>query len=305
MYSFIVNPNARSGLGIRLWRQLESILKERKIPYRQYLTRYPGHGTEFAREITTSEKNPTLIVLGGDGTINEVVNGILDLSAVTLGYIPIGSSNDFARSMKLSKDPVTALNRILSGSETTYIDVGRLTFRGQSKRFIVSSGIGFDADICFHNTSSRPKRILNKLKLGKLSYTAIALYLILGLKPHPMTITLDGEQKLTFQKVYFATAMNQRYEGGGFRFCPKADPEDGILDILVISDMSRLKILGLLPTAFKGLHVHFKGVHTYTCKTADIISDIPLPVHADGEPAVTETEITFALEPQKLKLICS
>lgn len=305
MYSFIVNPNARSGLGIKLWRQLEIILKEREISYQLYITRYPGHGTEFAREITSTQSHPILVILGGDGTINEVVNGICDLSAVTLGYIPIGSSNDFARSMSLSKDPITALNRILSFAETAYIDVGRLTFGGQARRFVVSSGMGFDADVCFHNTSSRPKRLLNKLGLGKLSYTAIALYLILALKPHPMTIILDGEQKYTFRKVYFAAAMNQRYEGGGFKFCPKADPQDGILNILVLSDLSKLKILCLLPTAFKGLHVHFRGVHTYTCKTAELTSDITLPVHTDGERAAREETVTFTLEPQKLKLIRS
>ena len=116
MYAFIVNPHARTGLGLKVWRQLEAVIEKQSLTYQVFLTRYPGHATEFARALTAGPEKILLIILGGDGTINEVVNGIQDFSKVTLGYIPIGSSNDFARSMKLSRKPEVLLKQILSPS---------------------------------------------------------------------------------------------------------------------------------------------------------------------------------------------
>lgn len=304
MYAFIVNPNARTGLGLKIWKKLEAKLKEHRIKYKAFLTRYPNHAAEFARSLTSGNAPVTLVILGGDGTINEVVNGIEDFSRVTLGYIPIGSSNDFARSMKLSKNPEKMLGQILSPTEYAYIDIGQLSIPGSTRRFAVSSGIGFDADVCFHNISSGIKRILNRLKLGKLSYTSIALFLLLALKPRPMTLTLDG-RSVRFQKVFFATAMNQQYEGGGFCFCPGADPGDGLLDVIVISDMPKLKALLLLPTAYFGLHTRVKGVHIYTCRQARVQSPVKLPVHTDGETVAIVPEASFSLEPEKLRFIRS
>jgi len=302
MYAFIVNPNARTGLGLKTWQSLEPILKERNIDYKLCITRYPGHATEYVHRLTGSQKEIALVVLGGDGTINEAINGIRDFSKVTLGYIPIGSSNDFARSMKLPKDPFISLEQILNPERYTYLNIGRMSHGNHVRRFAVSSGIGFDADVCFHNTSSRLKRVLNKLKLGRLSYTGVALYLLLSLNPRSMSVSLDG-QTHHFKKVFFATAMNQRYEGGGFKFCPKADPEDDLLDIIIAADLPKLKVLLLLPTAYKGWHTRFKGIHIYTCKRADIKSSVSLPVHTDGEPAFTGSEISLSLEPEKLRFI--
>lgn len=304
MYAFIVNPHARTGLGLKVWKELEVLLKKQNLEYQAYLTRYPNHATEFARQLTLGPDKITLVALGGDGTINEVVNGIQDFSKVTLGYIPIGSSNDFARSMKLSKEPETMLKQILSPSEYTYINIGCAAYGDHIRRFAVSSGIGFDADVCFHNTPNGMKRQLNRMKLGKLSYTGVALFLLMTLKPCRMTLILDGKKK-HFEKVFFATAMNQRYEGGGFKFCPKADPGDHLLDIIIIADMPKLKALLLLPTAYKGWHTHFKGVHTFTCRKAQVISEAVLPVHTDGEPVTRSAEVCFFLEAERLRFIHS
>ena len=302
MYTFIVNPNARTGLGVQVWERLERILSEKNVKYKAYLTRYPNHAAEFAAEATAGEEDITLIALGGDGTINEVINGIRDFSKVTFGYIPIGSSNDFARSMGLSRNPEQMLSQILNPSSFTYVDIGKLSYGGFVRRFAVSCGIGFDADVCFHISSSKIKKLLNRLKLGKLSYTGIALFLMMSLSPRPMDIMMDGAG-YRFRRVFFAAAMNQRYEGGGFKFCPAADPSDGLLDIIVIADMPRLKALLLLPTAFKGWHGRFKGVHIFTCKESEIINESTLPVHTDGEPVVKAAQIKISLEQEKLLLI--
>ena len=305
MYAFIVNPNSRSGLGLKIWEQLELILKERHIDYQIYFTRRPGHGTKLAAQICDTDAD-TLVVLGGDGTIGEVVDGIRDLTKMTLAYIPIGSGNDFARSMKLTKDPTKALLHILNPTDYAYINVGFLKTPQLERRYAVSSGIGFDADVCYHNNlSSKLKHFLNKCKLGKLSYTAIALHLLLTSNPKSMRITLDDQKPITFPKVYFIAAMNQRYEGGGFEFCPKADPKDDLLDIIVVSGLSKFKILCLLPTAYKGKHTKFKGIYTYQCKSAKIESVQVLPVHTDGEADLRSDTATFALEPDRIRFIRS
>ncbi|MGF0033321.1 diacylglycerol/lipid kinase family protein [Bariatricus sp. SGI.154] len=303
MYTFIVNPNSRSGTGLRLWNSVESVLKARNVRYQVFFTKYQHHATGIARKLTSDLERHTIIALGGDGTINEVINGITSLSKVTLGYIPTGSGNDFARSLRLPTDPLKALDNILTPVNYTSINIGVLSYEDVKRRFAVSSGIGFDAGVCHEVMVSRLKILLNKIRLGKLTYVGIALKRIITLTPRSMTLLLDDERKIVFDRVYFATAMNLAYEGGGFKFCPKADSGDDLLDMIVISNMPKLKALSLLPTAFKGWHTRFKGVNTYTCKKIDIISEVPLPLHADGEPILSQTHMNVCLEPEKLRII--
>lgn len=314
MYTFLVNPGSRSGLGLTVWNTLEHYLNEHEITYQVYFTKYQRHASKLAARLSADSSVKTLIVLGGDGTLNEVINGIGDLTSVTLGYIPIGSGNDFARSMGLSKDPLTALSHILSPSRFACLNIGITTYETDKnpdckRRFATSSGLGFDAGVCHQVIVSPLKRFLNKLHLGKLSYVGVALSQIFTMIPDDMYVKLtdtsgDMETHL-FHKVYFAAAMNQPMEGGGFRFCPKADPSDDLLDIIVVESLPKAVILLLLPTAFKGWHVFFKGIHTYQCKKASFISLRPLPVHTDGEPVYLKRTISCSLEPEKIHLILS
>lgn len=303
MYTFIINPNSRTGRGLNIWKSLEAILEEREIKYRAFMTEFPGHATKIVSQLTSDQKKHKIIALGGDGTMNEVVNGITDFSKVTLGYVPIGSSNDFARSVGIPQDPVQALEAVLNPGHIRRMDVGRLTQGDQTCNFAVSAGIGFDAAICHQEASTNTKTVLNKIGLGKLTYVGIALKMLVNLRPQKMTVTLDDHKKIEFKNAYFATAMNHPYEGGGCKFCPKADYSDKLLDVIVVANLSRLKILFLLPTAFIGKHVLFKGVYTYTCKKADFVTEAPYPIHTDGEPINTVSHMTASLHPDQLYLI--
>lgn len=305
MYTFIVNPNARTGLGLKIWKELEKTLKIRNIRYQVFLTKYQNHATEIAGKISSETAHCTLIVLGGDGTMNEVINGITNFRSVVLGYIPIGSSNDFARGMGLSKNPFTALEHILTLSHFTYLNVGVLKYGNFTRRFVVSAGLGFDAEVCHLVAVSPLKKFLNRISLGKLSYVGVALQSLFLQTPQRMSVTLDGSKTLSFDKVYFTAFMNQKYEGGGFMFCPKANPCDGYLDLIVVEGLSKLKILCLLPTAFFGKHTRFSGIHTYRCREANIESEICLPVHTDGEPVFSQNKVSVSLEPQKIRFIIS
>lgn len=305
MYTFITNPNARSGLGQKLWNEIESILTERNVNYQVLFTRYQHHATSLVRELTSDLERHTIVVIGGDGTINEVINGIVRLDKVTLGYIPMGSGNDFARGLALPTDIRQALDNILTPSRYISMDIGLLSYEEEKRRFAVSAGIGFDADVCHQVVISPLKAFFNRLKLGKLTYTGVALHRLLAMETATLTLTLDDGRQVRYPHTYFAAAMNLRFEGGGFMFCPKADYKDGLLDIIVISDLPKLKVLALLPTAFRGWHVRFKGIHITSCRSVDITSERALPLHTDGEPVFRQTHINLCLEPDRLRIIAA
>lgn len=303
MYTFIVNPHARSGLGQEVWDALEAALKRENIPYEVFFTKYQKHATNITSQITSDGKEHTIVALGGDGTVNEVVNGIRDFEKTTFGYIPVGSGNDFARGLKLPTEPLEALHTILKRPCLHPVNVGELSYKDKKRKFAVSAGIGFDADICHEVVVSRVKFILNKIKLGKLTYVFVALHRLFATKPCKVTVTMDGGKPVTFSSVYFVAMMNQQYEGGGVRFCPKAKNDDDRLDIIIASNVSKLKVLLLLPLAFFGLHVHFKGVTVASCRQIEICAENTLPVHTDGEPIFLQRRVSALCIPQKLRVI--
>lgn len=303
MYNFIVNPNARSGLGQKVWKDLEAILKSEKVEYQVFFTKYQRHATAITREITSDGKEHVIVALGGDGTVNEVVNGITYYDKAILGYIPIGSSNDFARGLELPTDPAEALRTVLTQPHLHPMDIGELRYKNKIRRFAVSAGFGFDADICHEVVVSHLKYFLNKLKLGKLTYVGVALHRLFLTTPRTVTLTLDTGEKLSFPKTYFVALMNNCYEGGGLKFAPNAHNDDGKLDIMVASNVSKLKVLFILPFAFSGLHVRFKGVTMFQCNKVDLHCDHALPLHTDGEPIFLQSNVTAGCASEKLRII--
>lgn len=302
-YIFIVNPKSRTGQGELLWSQLEPELKKRRISYEVRMTGRKKDAERIAAEITADEEEHTMIVLGGDGSLNEVINGIKNPSKVMLGYIPTGSSNDFARGMGIPKDAKKALELILNPEKIEKLDVGELAFSGKRRRFLVSAGIGFDAAVCHEVCISKWKKILNRLKLGKLSYAVVALKRLLKDQPVRMEIRLDDGSVHRFERAYFAAFMNQKYEGGGFKFCPDASPSDGYLDVIVVDSLSKPKVICCLPTAFFGKHTHFNGIHIFRCKKIDIHSEARLAVHKDGESAGLLHDFSVCMEPKQINMI--
>lgn len=305
MYHFIVNPNARSGLGQKVWTDLKKILKTKNIDYNVHYTERPKHATEITKQITSGDEEQIVVALGGDGTVNEVVNGIVNFDKTILGYIPIGSSNDFARGLELPKEPQKALQTILDCPHLHPMNVGEIKYKDKSRRFAVSSGVGYDADIVHESVVSHIKRFLNKIKLGKLTYVLTAIHRLFLTKPCTVTITLDNEENLIFPKTYFVALMNNRFEGGGAMFCPKADNGDDLLDFAVAYNMPKLKVLLMFPTAFIGKHIYFKGVHIGKAARIDIEAERPLPVHTDGEPIFLQNQLSARCGSEKIRVITS
>ncbi len=307
MYRFIVNPNSRSGKSRELWEKLKDRLDREQVPYTAYLTEYAGHARRLAETLSARREPDTLVVLGGDGTLNEVINGLSVSAPLTLAYIPSGSGNDFSRGMGIPRRPEKALERILGSSRVRYVDYGILSCQtsGQPlhRRFLVSSGAGYDAEVCRNIFTTGLKPFLNRLHLGKLSYLLIGIKQIVLCRGADGCLTIDGVKKLPLKQIRFISAHIQKYEGGGFCFAPGADPADGLLELCVVSGVSRLKLTLLLTASLFGKHTSFKGVRTYSCKEASLSSGRPIQVHTDGEDCGLQTEISFHCERRKLRFL--
>lgn len=303
MYHFIVNPNARTGKGEKIWHMVETQLDAAGVDYSVYFTEHPRHGTELARKLTFDDIPRNMVVIGGDGTMNEVVNGIVNPKNLTLGYIPAGSSNDLARSLGIPSDPLEALDIILKPGSFMEMDIGVTRCGDVDRRFAVSSGVGYDAAVCHLAINSGFKKKLNKVRLGKLTYFGIALQQLFVRKPFGATLILDGTKEYKFNKVVFMAVHNQRYEGGGFKFCPEARSDDGILDVIVADSLPPLRIAMLLPKAMKGEHIGKKGIYTFKASKVELKCDSPQPVHLDGEIGGVLSEVTVGLLEEKVRII--
>ena len=256
-----------------------------------------------AQAVTAKGEELTLVAVGGDGTANEVLNGILDFAHTTFGYVPTGSSNDLARALNLPSEPEEALALLLHPTAVRSVNVGYIKSGDITRRFLVSSGIGFDAAVCHEALDSRLKKFLNRFHLGKLTYLGIALKHIILLKGTPAKLVLDDSRRFSFPKIFFCAFMNTKYEGGGFKFCPDALPDDDFLDICLVEQMPKLKIFRVLPTAFPGKHINTKEVHIYRCRRAYIKTPRPLAVHADGESFHFQKDMHIGLLDSRLKFI--
>lgn len=305
MYHFIVNVNSKSGKGLHTWIEVKEELDKRHIEYLCYFTKYIGHAKELAAEVCNKNKGiKTIIVLGGDGTMDEVVNGVPMLDEIIFGYIPTGSSNDFARSLKISTDALTALNQILNPSHFDYLDIGEVTFdQEKTVRFCVSSGVGFDAAVCDETFRTPLKKVLNRFGFGKLTYIIICIKQLLFSEFMNGYVIKEDGSVVHYKNMLLLTSMIHRYQGGGVEMCPGTDPRDGLLSVCLVHDLNRLKALCILPSLSVGKHTKFKGVETFKCKRIKLHVDQPHFLHHDGECPGRFTDFEVICQPKKIRVI--
>jgi diacylglycerol kinase (ATP) len=236
------------------------------------LTGGRGEAMRLARESGSG----TIVAVGGDGTINEVLNGIGD-SGKFLGVIPAGSGNDFIKSVGIPPHPLRALEILLSGEQIT-IDTGR-TYIGLDKSestrlFCNGVGIGFDAEV-----ASRTAEVKRFQGLGVY---ILAVLKTLGAYDAPDFSLQVDETTLTGRRLLIAIG-NGPCAGGGFYLTPRATVTDGLLDVCAIEAMGTASILGLMPRVMRGKHLALKEVSYQQGRTIDVRGDRPFSVHADGE----------------------
>lgn len=307
MYYFIINPHSKSGNGYRVWKKIERFLNIENVEYRACMTEYPGHAAEYAEQLTRGCKEPRIIVVvGGDGTVNEVLDGLCFCGTVTLGYIPSGTGNDLAKSLRLPKSTRRCLKKILYPKYFKLMDYGVATYgteRVEHRRFAVSSGIGLDAAVCHDLLHSRARAVLDRLHLSRLAYIFTGIKRLILAKPAKGFILLDGVKKVEFNYIYFITAQIHPTEGGGFRFAPKADYSDGKMEICIASHSSKCHMFPVLLRARLPRPVRNKGIRVYSCREVRIHTDRPMAVHVDGESCLYQSDLELRCIERKVRVI--
>ncbi len=270
----VVNTTAGSGRAGRIWPSVASTWEARGLRVEHGLTRYAGHAAEIAADAARAGW-PAVVAVGGDGTLHEAANGIMQVAeadgiTTRLGVVPCGSGNDFARALGVSALPMEAALGIVRPRERS-VDVGR----ANGRFFVNGVGVGFDARV-----AARAKRV--PLLTGAALY-GVALVAELGANtPSVLRLLVDGAE--VFEgPVTMVTISNGFSHGGGFLLCPDARPDDGALDVLVVTALPRRRVLRLLVRSLGGTHPGLDGIRFHRGARVEVTSPDLLEVHVDGE----------------------
>lgn len=310
MLYFIANETARTGKGVSVWKQVQAELKEKNITYKAFKTEHKNHAAELAGKICELEDDDIcIVVVGGDGTLNEVINGITDFDKVRIGLIPAGSGNDFARELAIGRNPRVCLERILDCTERgreacVRIDLGQAEWPQMEKArlYAISSGVGMDALVCKKMFTSKIKTMMNRLRLSKISYLIVTVQSLISMETSDITVKTD-EDIYNFKRSIFAAAMNAKAEGGGVPMAPKAGISDGLLSVCVVHKYTKLGALLRIPFLAVGKHEHFSGVSVLDSKKIDISLKKPMTLHTDGEYMGEVTEVSYSCLAGKMRFM--
>ena len=294
----ICNPTAGRGRAGKLLPEVRAFLQSQGVETAVALTKAAREATALAAEAAAAGF-PVVIAMGGDGTIQEVGEGLVQgrpstnrqADATRLGIIPVGTGNDFAKMLSTTTDWRAACTRIAQG-QPRRVDVGRVN----GHVFLNNVGIGFDAQVGIEAQKIRWLR-------GQAVYlAALVRNLLLSYRTPHVHVTLDEIE--IKQAITLLTIGNGRCSGGGFWLTPQAEIDDGLFDICLVQGLSKLQILGFVPSAMRGTHITAEAVRMSRTRRLTITSGEPLPVHADGEILYTDAhELTVELLPAALAVI--
>ncbi|MDR2266819.1 MAG: diacylglycerol kinase family lipid kinase [Christensenellaceae bacterium] len=287
MFDIIINPVSSSGKSLDKLKLVESTLSQKGIAYTVHMSNYAGHTTEIIKELNQKEHSE-VIIMGGDGTFSEALTGITNFDTITLGYIPCGTGNDYARASKLSTDTLTALDVILKNNPNyaDYIEING------NRRCINCAGAGMDVDVLVRYAS------LKKFK-GKIRYYVALLDTLLHLKFHKVRFTIDDE--VTEKSVFLITIANGTCIGGGMPISPLSDPFDGYFNLVYVNEIPKRQVLPLLLKFLKGKHL--SNPATVTLKAKEILVEVldTGKIEIDGE-VLSEKILDCKLISGKLRL---
>ncbi len=276
----IVNPAAGAGKTARKWPHIMARLRSIGLHFDYDITEAPGHARELAKDAVA--KGYGLVVsVGGDGTINEVVNGLYDtgnIADVMLGIIGTGTGGDYIRTIGIARAHLEAY-QCLNEPRRVTVDVGVIEYLdgGETMRrlFVNFAGMGFDAEIV------RTTTLKYKAWNATVAYLAGLLSSLLFYKNKTVTINIDGEA--IQEKVCTVLVSNGKYGGGGMFAAPEADLSDGLLDVLIIGDLSKPDLLWSLPRVYRGTHLTHPKITLKKARDIEIRSDDSVFLQADGE----------------------
>ena len=303
----IANPVAGRGRAAKRIQQLEDAFHRAGIAYDLASTEAPGRAAEMAFD-GCRKGYATIVAAGGDGTINEVINGMAEATPAgqpigRLSVYPIGSGNDFAFALGAARDAVAIVQAVQAG-RTRRIDLGAATLcgpSGQVRRFFHNSlGFGLEASVTVESNH------IQNLGGGLLYLTAA----FRALRAYDMPraeidwLTEDGAMQRINQTITLVSIGNARRTGGAFYLTPAAEIDDGLFDVAVAGALSRPRILTLLPKALLGRHTGDSAVQMLRCREIRARSQSPLPVHIDGEVIMTDaSHVAAVIDPARLEII--
>ena len=284
----IWNPVAGNGAAIDAYQLVTDALAERGIPFSAEKSEYAGHATELAKQAVKNDVKK-IVVLGGDGTIREVASALMN-TQVQLGIISCGTGNDIIRPLNIPKEPLAALEIALSG-EARHMDAAL----ANDLLYFNVAGFGFDVDVL------RYVEIYKKrMKNGSMAYLRGLLTALLRLNSRKTKISWPGGSMEA--DVLIIAAGNGTHFGGGMMVTPKADPFDGLLDICVITNISKFKAYLILPKFMKGEHLSTKYVTYFKTTELTAVCEPASLLDVDGD-ILPGTPVTFKILPKSLWVI--
>jgi diacylglycerol kinase (ATP) len=287
--TLIINPTAGRGRCARALPRIRRVLSNKGVDATYLFTGARGDAERLANESLASGAS-LVVAVGGDGTLHEVANALLKAvqSKATLGLIPFGTGNDFARAVGLFGSVETACIALVNGKRTP-IDVGTIEGRGIENPyyFLVAAGVGFVAETA--KTVNEGIRWLH----GAPAYIYGALQTLRRFDPISLTITIDDKEPEALDAMLISVS-NVATTGGGMRIAPDARPDDGLLDICLVEKIGKMALVGQLPGVFAGKHVRHPAVRMMTARTVRIETESPKILWIDGE-VIGTTPATFKI----------
>lgn len=288
-YLFIINPIAGKGKGLKYINKIEDYFKDKDDEFIIKLTEYKNHAKEIAKEYS-SKADYHVFAIGGDGTVNEVLNGIIGTNS-TLSIIPCGTGNDFVKTLYHNQEIDDYIEKLSLG-QSTYIDIAKVN----DSYYLNISSVGFDAEVVYNTKKFK----YNRFMPSSLAYLAGVLYTAFIFKAIPLNIKVDN---LTIcQKTFLLTASNGKCYGGGIFITPEASITDGELDICSISKVSICKLLMSIGKAIKGNIKDIKEVTYYKGKKVLVTSEKEFSLNLDGELLRT-MKAEFEIIPKGIKIM--
>ena len=298
----IVNPNAGNGKGKKDWERIAGLFQKNGIPLQVKFTERKGHATVFTTE-AINEGFRKFVSVGGDGTLNEVVNGAFEQEVcppvdIIIGMIPVGTGNDWGRMFSIPLVYEGAVN-VIKECKLMLHDIGVISYyNGNEKRkryFINIAGLGFEAIVVKKTNKQKDKGRSNNAVYFYNLLTSLITY-----KNTKAEITIDGKKSTCV--VFSINAGNGRYCGGGMRQTPDALPDDGLLDITVIKEMGRLEIIRSLKMLYDGTILSHPKVDGYRSTNLTVESESVLYAEADGE-SLGHTPVEFSIIPAAINIV--
>ena len=269
----VVNPNAGKKKGLDVAGQVSALLKDAGVHAELLVSDQPGQTREIAEGLDQSDWDG-VIAVGGDGSLFEVINGLLSGSgavSVPVGQVPVGTGNSFSKDLDIHTVE-DAVERIVKG-QTRKIDLGHFSSEAGDYYFINLLGAGFVSNVAHRAGKYKA--------LGSLSYILGVVEEVIRLQSTAITLTIDGE--VIERDGVFVEICNSRFTGGDMMMAPSAVIDDGLFDVIVLSKVSRGRLLRLLPTIFKGTHVEVPEVEVFRGRKISLQSAKPLALTPDGE----------------------